>query len=118
ILSIGIYGNTPPVKLWSSAEFSDIQQEIEKEKLPDPIEKANGILKVEAYTIIYKKDGTPDLGIVLGHLENGSRTLAVLKPETRTLTRLSHQELVGRKFRVLYNEKNGFNFLITTEELD
>lgn len=113
-LSVGIYGNTPPVKLWNSIEYSEIQKEIEKEILSEPVEKANGILTIEAYTIIYKKDGTPDLGIFLGYLENGSRTLAVLKPDSETLRNLSHQELVGRKFRVFHDEQIGFNYIKTT----
>ena len=88
-----------------------MQQEIEKEKLPKPVEKANGILKIEAYTIIYKRDGTPDLGIVIGLLENGSRTLALLKQDSKTLENLSHQELVGRELEVFHDDETGFNYL-------
>jgi acetyl-CoA C-acetyltransferase len=110
-LSVGIYGKTPPKKPWSIDEFSEMQQEILKEELPKPVEEANGILTIEAYTIIYKRDGAPDFGIVLGLLENGSRTLARLKEDSKTLQKLSQQELVGREFSVFYDYETGFNYL-------
>jgi len=110
-LSVAIYGKTPPIKPWSTDEFSEIQQEIEKEELPKPVEKANGILTIEAYTITYKRDGTPDLGIVIGLLENGSRTLGIIKEDSKILKNLCQQELVGKKFGIFYDNKIGLNFL-------
>lgn len=113
--SVGIYGKEPPIKSWSISEISEPQKEILKEKLPKPVKEANGILTIEAYTIIYKRDGTPDLGIVIGFLENGSRTLAVLKEDSKTLENLSQQELVGKKFSVLHNYETGLNILQINE---
>ncbi|KKM19272.1 hypothetical protein LCGC14_1657330 [marine sediment metagenome] len=110
-LSVGIYGKTPPTKPWSTDEFLETQQEILKEELPKPVEEANGIFTIEAYTIIYKRDGTPDFGIVLGLLENGSRTLAMLKEDSKILLNLSQQELVGREFNVYYDDEIGINYL-------
>jgi acetyl-CoA C-acetyltransferase len=111
-LSVGIYGNTPPIKPWSTEEFSKAQEEILKEELPKPVEEANGNLTIEAYTIIYKKDGTPDLGIVIGHIENGLRTLAILKEDSKTLQNLSRQELIGRTFTVSHDLETGYNYLM------
>jgi len=110
-LSVGIYGKTPPQKHWSNDEFLEMQKEILKEELPKPVDKANGILTIEAYTIIYKRDGTPEYGVVLGSLENGSRTLALLKEESIKQHKLSQQELVGRDFNVYYDDTTGFNYL-------
>ncbi|MHA1985835.1 MAG: hypothetical protein ACW98D_04255 [Promethearchaeota archaeon] len=110
-ISIAIYGKSPPIKPWSTNEFSETQQEILKEKLPNPVEEANGILTIEAYTITYKRDGTPDLGIVIGFLDNGSRTLAVLKEDSQILENLSQQELIGKKFAVFHDQKIGLNIL-------
>jgi len=110
-LSVVIYGKNPPIKSWTADEFSEVQKEIVKEELPKPVEEANGILTIEAYTITYKRDGTPDLGIVIGLLENGSRTLAVIKGNSKILEKLSQQELVGKKFGVFHDQVNGFNFL-------
>ncbi|HEC37486.1 MAG TPA: hypothetical protein ENI29_04565 [bacterium] len=110
-LSVGIYGKTPPQKQWSTDEFLEMQKEILKEELPKPVEKAEGTLTIEAYTIIYKREGTPEYGVVLGSLENGSRTLALLKEETITLLNLSQQELVGREFNVYHDVETGYNYL-------
>lgn len=110
-LSVTIYGKTPPIKPWSTEESSKLEKEIEKEELPKPVEKANGILTIEAYTITYKRDGTPNLGIVIGILEDGSRTLAILKEDSKTLENLSNQELIGKEFKVFHDDKTGFNYL-------
>ncbi|MFX1454218.1 MAG: hypothetical protein ACFFDB_02480 [Promethearchaeota archaeon] len=114
-LSVGIYGNTPPQKSWNNEEFLKVQQEIYKEKLPKPVKVANGILTIEAYTILYKRDGTPDYGIVIGYLEKGVRALALLKEGKKTLGYLCQQELVGRKFEVFHNDETGFNYLKINE---
>ena len=110
-LSVGIYGKTPPQKQWSNNEFLEAQKEILKEELPKPVEKANGILVVKAYTITYKRDGTPENGVVLGSLENGSHTLALLKEESIKQHNLIQQELVGREFKVYHDDETGFNYL-------
>lgn len=109
--SVVIYGKTPLIRPWCTDKLSEVQQEIEGEELPKPVEEPNGILTIEAYTITYKRDGKPDLGIVIGVLENGSRTLAVLKEDSKTLENLSHQELVGKKFKVSRNYETSLNFL-------
>ena len=88
-----------------------MQKEILKEELPKPVEIANGILTIKAYTIIYKRDGTPDYGVVLGILENGSRTLGFLKEDSIIQHNLTQQELVGREFNIYNDDKTGFNYL-------
>ncbi|KKN25812.1 hypothetical protein LCGC14_0881000 [marine sediment metagenome] len=110
-LSVGIYGKAPPQKQWNNDEFLGEQKEILKEELPKPVEIANGILTIKAYTIIYKRDGTPDYGVVLGILENGSRTLGFLKEDSIIQHNLTQQELVGREFNIYHDDKTGFNYL-------
>ena len=109
--SVGIYGKQPPKKHWGTEEVSTAQEEISKGELLNVVEEANGILTIEAYTIVYNKAGKPTMGIMLGHLEDGSRTLAMLLPDTMTLNQLSYQELVGRKFHVVHDKKKGINYL-------
>ncbi|MHA2035614.1 MAG: hypothetical protein ACW972_02845 [Promethearchaeota archaeon] len=110
-LSTTIYGKTPPTKPWSTEEFSKMQEEIEKEALPKPVKKANGILTIEAYTITYNRNGTPELGIVVGLLEDGSRTLAIIKEDSKILENLGNQELIGKEYRVSHDYETGFNRL-------
>ena len=109
--SVGVYGKEPPKKAWATREILEFQEEILKEELPKPVEKANGILTIEAYTIIYGRNGEPNSGIVIGHLENGARTLALIRKNGKGLEKLSQQELVGRKFKVFYDIKTNRNII-------
>jgi acetyl-CoA C-acetyltransferase len=109
--SVGIYGNQPPIKSWGMNEVSAAQEEISKGEQLDVVEKTNGIVAIEAYTITYNKVGKPTMGIILGHLEDGSRTLAMLIPDSKTLEQLTQLELVGKKFHVFHDRKKGINYL-------
>ncbi|MFW9876897.1 MAG: hypothetical protein ACFFG0_27705 [Candidatus Thorarchaeota archaeon] len=109
--SVGIYGKKPPIKPWGTSEISAIQKKILREELPQPVEKANGIIIIEAYTIIYGRNGEPNIGIVLGHLENGARTLAFIKEDSKKLEKLRQQELVGKEFNVYHDYKTKCNII-------
>jgi len=103
--SFGIYGTTPPVKSWGDNEEKSIQETILKETLPDPVEKANGQLTIDAYTIYYERDGTPKRGIVLGHLENRRNTLAYIDAKPEELKNLEQVDIVGQNFPIHYDSK-------------
>ena len=103
--SIGIYGNEPPAEDWAEQQYNDVQQMIDSEILPEPIEKANGDLTIEAYTIIYDRKGFPEWGVVIGSLESGERTFAFISADSETLLKLEEQELIGKIFLVQYDSK-------------
>ena len=110
--SIGIYGNEPPAKSWEENNYSNIQQLIDAKTLPEPIEEANGNLTIEGYTIIYDRKGLPERGVVMGHIESGQRTLAIIDANSEILLKLEQQELVGQTFMVKYDTKAKYNKLI------
>jgi acetyl-CoA C-acetyltransferase len=110
--SVGIYGNKPPVKPYEDIEYNDIQQKIEANSLPEPVEKANGNLIIEAYTIVYDREGMPEWGVVIGHLETGERTLAFIMADSERLLELEQQELVAKTFMVKYDSELKCNKLI------
>jgi acetyl-CoA C-acetyltransferase len=114
--SIGIYGKSPPIKPWDPDEVSTLQDEIFRGKHLKVVDKANGTLTIEAYTIMYNKRRAPTMGIVLGHLEDDSRTLALLPQDSTILKALEHQELVSKICKVFHDDKKGLNF-INGEEL-
>ena len=103
--SIGIYGNEPPAETWTEQHNNDVQRIIESEILPEPIEKANGNLRIEAYTIIYDRKGFPEWGVVIGSLESGERTLAFISADSEKLLKLEEQELIGKTFLIKYDSK-------------
>ena len=79
---------------------------------PEPIEKANGTLIIEAYTIIYDRKGLPEYGVVIGLLESGERTLAFISVDSGKLLSLEEQELIGKSFLVKYDSKINRNILL------
>ena len=103
--SFGIYGKKPPVKLWDAREEEKIQKSILSKALPNPIEKANGQLTVESYTIIYDRVGIPEHVIVIGHLENNQRTVASVKGKPENLLKLEQNNFVGKSYPVYYDSK-------------
>lgn len=109
--SVGIYGKEPPAISWAEKDDSKKQEEIYAEELPEPTREAEGNMTIEAYTIVYDRDGNPQRGIMVGKLANGSRTLAMMKGDKEKLAELSNQELVGKTFKVHHDEKSGFNII-------
>ncbi|MFX0083193.1 MAG: hypothetical protein ACFE94_15725 [Candidatus Hodarchaeota archaeon] len=109
--SVGIYGKEPPTKPWGLSEVSEIQKEILKGELAKPVEIANGTLTIEAYTVIYGRNGIPNGGIVIGNLANGARTLAHIKGDGKKLEELIQEELVGKKFNVYHDYKTKSNII-------
>ncbi|MFX1530566.1 MAG: hypothetical protein ACFFBC_05595 [Promethearchaeota archaeon] len=112
--SIGIYGKEPPMIQWGIRDDSKIQYSILKQILPEPIEKANGRLIVNGYSIIYERSGEPRRGVVIGTLENERRTVAfVTKPEL--LLALDTQEIVGKSCMVKYDTSIERNIIVSIE---
>lgn len=109
--SIGIYGSTPPSINWLERDDSVIQEKILSRKLKQPVKEAGGIVTVEAYTIPYDRKGNPKKVIILGHLENGSRTLAHIISTKDELKELENEELVGKKFKIRFDPKEDLNMI-------
>jgi acetyl-CoA C-acetyltransferase len=112
--SIGIYGTKPPMIPWGVRDDSKIQDSILKKILPEPVEKANGKLIVDGYSILYERSGQLKRGVVIGTLENGRRSIAfVTKPEL--LLAFETQEMVGKICMVQYDSIIDRNTIISIE---
>lgn len=107
--AIGIYTGTPPVHPWNDRDDSLTQRAIDAQALPMPVEKASGSLTVEAYVIRHDNAGKPVQGIIVGRLENGSRSLAVIDADPDGLLLMEKIELVGKQGDVRYDEALGKN---------
>ena len=113
--SIGIYGTTPPMIQWGVRDDSKIQESIFKESLPEPVDKANGMLRVDGYSIYYDRTGQPKRGVVIGTLENGARSLAIIEGDPNMFLKLETQEFVGRKVEVKYNSVEDINIVTSLD---
>jgi acetyl-CoA C-acetyltransferase len=71
---------------------------------PEPLtvaEKPEGAGRVESYTVIYGRDGQPELGIVLGRLHEGERRfIANLAGGPEDLAAFAQGDALGREGRV------------------
>ena len=113
--SIGIYGTKPPKISWGVRDDSKIQESILKKALPEPVEKANGKLMVDGYSIVYDRSGLPRRGIVVGTLENGDRSLAIINGEPELFLTLETQELVGRTLEIQYDSTEDKNIVVSMD---
>jgi acetyl-CoA C-acetyltransferase len=92
----GIYGTNPPA---GGFRWEDVQPEVDA--LPrcplDP--DATGTVVVETYTVTYRHDGTPDLGIVACRTPGGARTWANVR-DADDLAALVAFDPIGRQGRL------------------
>jgi len=109
--AIGIYGAEPPDCAWEDRDDSDIQRAIDRQTLPEPVERADGTLTIEAYMIRYDKNGQPERATVIGRLHDGHRALADIDADIGELRNLEHIELVGKTAHVRYNAALGRNMI-------
>jgi len=109
--AIGIYGAEPPDCPWEDHDFSSIQKVIDAQALPDPIERAFGVLRIEAFMIRYGRDGQAERATVIGRLQDGTRALADVRTDTVDLRKLEGIELVGKTGEVCYDAALGRNLI-------
>jgi len=110
--SIGIYAGQATEKPWTLRDDSSLQKSIDAEALAEPVEKAQGMLTVEAYVIRHGREGRPEKGTVLGRLDNGDRVLAHIDASVDALLQMEETELVGAAGKVLFNPESGCNLVV------
>ncbi len=113
--SIGIYGSKPPNIPWGTRNDLEIQNSILEKELPEPVEKANGRLTVNGYSILYDRLGEPKRGVIIGTLEDGNRTIAIIKGEPERFSKLETEELVGRTILVRYDSEEDRNIVVSLD---
>ena len=74
--SAGVYSTKRPEGDWTRTAPSVDQATVDADESPPVVEQANGAATVETYTVCFNRDGEPELGIVVGRLEDGSRFFA------------------------------------------
>jgi acetyl-CoA C-acetyltransferase len=109
--SVGIYSKKAPAESWQNRDFTTFQAEIDAQALPEPVAKAEGSLKVLAYSLYCDRNGEPNKGVVLGEMVDGRRTFACIDTPPTEWTRWMQQELVGQVGQVYYEESKKRNFV-------
>ncbi len=109
--AIGVYGRRPGAEPWAERDDADEQARIDASALPEPIAVADGDLRVEAFTVRHRRDGTPRVGIVLGRLADDARALAQIEAAPAELEALERTELVGRTGRCRHDVSSALNLV-------
>ena len=107
--AVGIYGAGEPLHPWEDRDDEPIQRAIDAQALPEPVERAEGRLSVEAYMIRHDLEGRPEQGTVIGRLADGRRALADIDADPQGLLKLEQIELVGRTGEVRFDPVSGRN---------
>lgn len=110
--SIGIYGGRPPASSpWKARIDPEIQHTINAAALSRPVEKASGLVEVEAYVIRHGSNGEPQTGTIIGRLQDGKRALADIDADHPLLLKMEEIELVGETGRIWYDKGLGKNLV-------
>lgn len=97
--SAGVYASAPPGAAADPGEPPAALEAIPAFACPlDPAAEGRG--RVETYTVVYERDGSPERGVVLGRLDDGRRFLANTPPDLELLEVLAREEAVGLRGRV------------------
>lgn len=96
----GVYAAHPPEREWRRADPREDQARIDARPKPALATNPSGAAVVETYTVIFDRDGAPELAIVIGHTNDGARFIANTPPDTALMSSMTKQEFVGRRGRV------------------
>ncbi|TFF93423.1 MAG: hypothetical protein EU543_03670 [Promethearchaeota archaeon] len=109
--SFGIYSKKPPKLGFDELNTKEVQEKILNEELAEPIKRANGIIKILAYTLIYERDGTRKYGIAIGRVNKNKQTIGIIKGTDEELSELERIEFVGEQYPINYDQEIGKNII-------
>ena len=101
----GIYSATPTETDLRHHDIDDIKAPLAGGQPVTIAEKASGRGHIETYTVIYKKDGTPDYTLIYGKTEKGARFIANSDTDQETVTALTTENQVGKAVHLCYDDQ-------------
>jgi acetyl-CoA C-acetyltransferase len=107
--SAGVYSARAPAGEWTRTDPAADQAQVEAMKSPPTVDAADGEAAVETYTVVFGRDGEPELGIVIGRLTDGTRFVANTPADGELMWRMTREEFVGAAGRVRYDAATGRN---------
>lgn len=108
--AIGVYGARRPARDWSRTDPKVDQAEVDAMPHPELVAAADGQATIETYTVSYDREGEPQLGIVIGRLDDGRRFIANVPAEDRALLEsMTEREFVGVRGAVRHDAATGIN---------
>ncbi len=112
--SAGVYSALrPPSERWQRTDPQTDQERLETMVSPPTVERPEGPASVESYTVLFNREGEPEMGIVIGRLGDGekpgARFIANTPADRDLLWSLTRQEFVGACGRVSHDAQSGRN---------
>lgn len=106
----GIYSTAPsPLPSrgavpWVREDPALYQRQIDVIDHPPLAAEPNGAAGIETYTVIFGREGQPEVGIVVGRLENGHRFCAHVPKDAELLAAMTREDFLGRRGKVVAGE--------------
>jgi acetyl-CoA C-acetyltransferase len=109
--SAGVYSATPPTGEWTRTDPKVDQDALDAMGSPAVTDAANGKATIETYTVAFGREGEPEVSIIIGRLEDGTRFWANTPEDTELMKSMTREEFVGRTGTVTHDaatQKNTF----------
>jgi acetyl-CoA C-acetyltransferase len=107
--SAGIYSTTPtevagdvPFLRRDPAEY---QAEIDATAHPGVVERPDGAARIETYTVTFGREGTPEVGVVIGRDAADRRFVAYTPKDEALLLAMTQEDFLGRPGTVTAGEQ-------------
>ena len=108
--AVGVYGAKRPTGDWERSDPAVDQAAVDAIPHPEVVEEANGPAAVEAYTVVYGREGV-EHGIVVARLEDDRRCMALTAPEDTALAEaMTTREFVGERIAVRHDAGSATNY--------
>jgi acetyl-CoA C-acetyltransferase len=98
--SFGVYSTEPNKKAWYRESPESYQAEIDSLPSTETVEEPSGNGTLETYNVIFKKDGTPEIGIVIGRDDQGRRFIANTPDDISILENMVESDVLGQSGKI------------------
>jgi acetyl-CoA C-acetyltransferase len=106
--SVAVWSAQPPRNEWRRTDPKVDQTTVDEQPHPEFIAEPSGQATVETYTVVFERDGTPALGIVIGRDAQDRRFIANAPQDAALLESMTQREFIGTRGRV-EREAGGVN---------
>jgi acetyl-CoA C-acetyltransferase len=106
--AVGVYSTDPPRRPWERTDPAVDQSAVDAGPHPSFTEEPSGDATVETYTVVFGREGAPELGIVIGRTDDGTRFIANTPSDRALLESMTSTEMVGARGTVTSGDTNIF----------
>jgi acetyl-CoA C-acetyltransferase len=98
--ALGIYSAMPPDTPFRRQDPATLKNRVSTMDHPKFDPHAQGAGTIETFTVMFDRNGSPQSGLVIGCLDNGSRFVALTPPDKSLLEQMTLHDPIGHKGQV------------------